>query len=112
MALESVLRILFDNVRRYGDGLLHLRVQCDYDEFSLTVWDAGRASSDHLVARLNSGKLMSQDRHGLGLGTQICRRVMEDHGGSIRFSLTPAGGLMVTLHLDNLKGRRSACGTP
>ena len=49
--------------------------------------------------------------HGLGLGLPICRRIAQEHGGSLVLTSTVGVGTTVTVSLPNRKLREQALGT-
>ncbi len=69
---------------------------------NVIVEDAGDPVTDELL-RLLSTPVTSQKGEGLGLGLSICRTIVEQHGGSIRFEHGRDGlGVRVTVTLPAL----------
>ncbi|MEY2342237.1 ATP-binding protein [Acidithiobacillus sp. IBUN Pt1247-S3] len=101
MALERVMRILFDNVQRYAGRRMQLHGVCHAEGLTLRLWDYGVPVPAQTLASLNSGEMTASSSHGCGLGVRICHRVLAEHGGGVQFSQIPGGGLCVTLILPN-----------
>jgi len=64
----------------------------------LSVQDNGPGFPENLMERLFEPYITSKDK-GTGLGLAIVRRIIEEHGGSIRADNLPRGGASVTIRL-------------
>jgi signal transduction histidine kinase len=64
----------------------------------ITVSDNGPGISPDILARITE-PLFSTRVSGTGLGLPVVRRIMDDHGGSLRIDSTPGQGTQVILGL-------------
>lgn len=77
--------------------IVHLELTQTDRDFYIRVWDKARIEKnvfDHLNEPINSHKTQ-----GLGLGLQIIKGIVENHGGRLRFERTAQGGLAVVISL-------------
>jgi two-component system, OmpR family, sensor kinase len=112
MALKIMVRNLVDNAVRYSPtgGQVNFSVYRDDDRVVLLIEDTGPgiAASDFdiIFEPFNRGSLPRGD--GSGLGLSIARRILDNHGGSIRLenisSSNATTGLRVEVRLP------AACG--
>lgn len=65
----------------------------------VTVRDRGVGMAAEVVARLGEPFFTTRGDRGSGLGVGICRRIVEDHGGSLAFTSTPGVGTTATVRL-------------
>ncbi len=65
----------------------------------VTVRDRGVGMAPDVVARLGEPFFTTRGDRGSGLGVGICRRIVEDHGGSLAFTSTPGAGTTATVRL-------------
>ncbi len=97
LALERVFRIIFDNTRRYGDGVMRIQVFSGHDRTIIQLCDYGPGVSAASLLAMNQGTLPRQSGHGAGIGIRICHRIMRLHEGSLLFQNAADAGLLVTL---------------
>lgn len=71
---------------------------------AITVRDDGVGMAPEVVARLGEPFFTTRGDRGSGLGVGICRRIVEDHGGSLAFASTPGAGTTATVRLPALGG--------
>lgn len=64
--------------------------------WSIVVSDNGPGADDETLEKLGR-PMMSLKESGLGLGLMVVRNILEQNGGRIDFSRSPAGGLAVRL---------------
>ena len=103
-ALGRAVANLVDNAVRHASAAVTVDVRHRDGWVELTVDDDGpgvaAADRDRVFerfTRLDEGR--SRDAGGSGLGLAIVRDVVEAHGGSVRLSRAPAGGLRAAVRL-------------
>ena len=99
-ALENVIR---NGIKYTAPGTrVTVEAERDGDSLRVRVADAGpgvpEAELDAIFVPFFRGADREQQR-GYGLGLAIARRAIQAHGGSIRASNRPDGGLQVEIHL-------------
>lgn len=67
-------------------------------ELAIRVADTGRGIPDELEPRIFEPFFSSKET-GTGLGLSISKRIVEDHGGTIRAANQPGGGAVFTVRL-------------
>ena len=87
--LDVLVRNLVDNALRYtpDEGHVEVRVQALGDRVRMSLSDSGPGLSDEAL-RTVRGRFARGDGNaaeGVGLGLSIVERVVELHGGSLRF---------------------------
>lgn len=99
LALERLVRNLFDNSARYGAERVRIDATIAAETLSVRFSDDGPGlptaedSDEDLAAR------DSHARAGSGVGMLLCRRIATLHGGAISFVNGVDGGLAVSLTL-------------
>jgi hypothetical protein len=69
----------------------------------MDVADTGAGVSPESVIRIFEPFYSTKEiGHGTGLGLSICKKIMEEHRGSIRVSAAPGGGTLFSLFLPYL----------
>ena len=71
-------------------------------EVVLTVADRGAGMTPEVLARLGEPFFSTRGERGTGLGIGISRRIVAEHGGTIRFDSTPGEGTRVTVTVPGL----------
>jgi signal transduction histidine kinase len=71
----------------------------DGGEVAITVADQGTGMAPEVVARLGEPFFTTRGERGTGLGLGISRRIVDEHGGAIRFDSAPGAGTTVTVTL-------------
>lgn len=95
-----VQNLLSNAVRHVPAGkAVEISLDARADAVALRVVDHGCGVPETQRARLSERFLRLGPSAGAGLGLSIVRRVVERHGGSLRFDETPGGGLSVCLEL-------------
>jgi signal transduction histidine kinase len=79
-------------------GTLTIDLWQDGTSVEISVADSGPGVAEDFQSRLFE-PFASTRETGLGLGLVICRRIVEDHGGSIRGENPPSGGARFTVRL-------------
>lgn len=99
----AMLDNLVHNAIRCGASAQGIRLALTHEgsEAIWTVTDHGPGLAADQLDRINQGHKPSTDRHegGTGLGLHIAVRAAQRHGGTLRLSETPGGGLTVTVRL-------------
>jgi signal transduction histidine kinase len=97
-ALGQVLRNLFDNAVKYGDGMKWLGISARLagKAIEIEIMDHGpgipRNELPHVFEPFFRGKRAVDDQiHGTGLGLSLAKRIIEANGGTVRVSSSPAG---------------------
>jgi len=96
--IEQVLRNLLGNAIKFTDeGEVGIRAQVRGDTFLISVWDTGSGIAAEHHRRIfgtfeqgNPG--IAQAKGGAGLGLDIARRVVGQHGGHIWVESSPGAG--------------------
>jgi signal transduction histidine kinase len=104
--IEQVLDNLVENALKYTTNgePPEIRLAAGGGMVSIAVVDHGigipRADRHRIFERFfRASNAESITDTGLGLGLYICRRIVEEHGGHIRFDPTPGGGTTFTIAL-------------
>ena len=104
--IEQVVENLLENAYKYGadDEPPALRIWHEGTEARIAVIDHGAGISSGERERIferfyRSPNARSITDTGMGLGLYICRRIVEDHGGSIWAEPTPSGGATFVIAL-------------
>lgn len=71
-------------------------------EVVLTVADHGAGMTPEVLGRLGEPFFSTRGERGTGLGIGISRRIVAEHGGTIRFDSTPGQGTRVTVTVPGL----------
>jgi two-component system osmolarity sensor histidine kinase EnvZ len=102
-ALKRCLANLIDNAIAHGDKV-QVAVKSATDAVIVDVDDNGPGISEELYeeafrpfSRLDETR--SRNQKGVGLGLAIARDVARSHGGDIKLSRSPLGGLRASLRL-------------
>ncbi len=104
--LRELLINLLDNAIKYGRENTPIAVVIDSSEQQvfLSVENAGDGIPPDQLARLGTpffrvDKQLSRERGSSGLGLSICRKIVEEHGGEIRFQSRLNESVTVTVAL-------------
>jgi signal transduction histidine kinase len=101
--MKRALRNLIENAVKYG-GRAHVELVRDTREVRIDVKDDGPGMPEDRMAdmmepftRIEESR--SRDTGGAGLGLALVRAIMMEHGGELRLSNRPEGGLCAGLVL-------------
>lgn len=105
--IERVLLNLLENCARYTNAGGRVEVcgrVCD-GRLHLVIDDSAPGVPEALLDRLGERFFRvepsrSRQSGGAGLGLSLCRQIVADHGGELRFSASPLGGLRAEIVLD------------
>ena len=81
-----------------GDGAVTISTAREKRLVRITVADTGDGMTQDQLARALAGFYTTRP-HGTGLGLAVVRRLVADHGGSIRVDTVPHRGTTVTVDL-------------
>jgi len=98
--LRAVIHNLVRNSREAmpGGGALTVRTRQAGEGIDLQVADTGGGMPPEVLARVFEPFYTTKER-GTGLGLAYARRVVAEHGGTIRCESSPGRGTVFTLHL-------------
>ena len=109
-ALEMTLVVsnLYKNAaeacREGKDARIEVRLFRTQDGIFLTFADNGKVLEAKDIEDL-AVPLKTSKESGLGLGLSIVRRIVESHGGDVKFEALNPKGLCVTIHLPEIEGQ-------
>ena len=95
-ALTNLVRNALDELPSGGRVRLSARESDDWVE--LTVDDDGPGIPTSMAERLFDA-FMTSKSDGTGIGLALCRKVFEEHGGSIEIGVSPLGGARFVVQL-------------
>src|SRR5512134_1520080 len=101
-ALDNLVTNAIDAMTDGGTLTLTTRTACENGTYYVVmdVSDTGPGISPDLVQRIFEPFYSTKEvGHGTGLGLSICKKIMEEHRGSIRVSATPGGGATFSLFI-------------
>ncbi|MGE5285026.1 MAG: sensor histidine kinase [Actinomycetota bacterium] len=101
-ALDNLVTNAIDAMKGGGTLTLSTRTACENGtRFAvIDVADTGPGIPPDLAGRVFEPFYSTKEiGHGTGLGLSICKKIMEEHRGSIRVSAAPGGGAMFSLYL-------------
>lgn len=101
-ALDNLVTNAIDAITDSGTLTLATRTTCENGTHYVVidVSDTGPGISADLVKRIFEPFYSTKEiGHGTGLGLSICKKIMEEHRGSIRVSAAPGGGAMFSLFI-------------
>ncbi len=116
--LECLLLNLLSNAFKFiraDEKLVRLEIRVNREWVELALSDTGSGIAPELLEtvfdRYLHTRRLDPPPHGLGLGLPICRRIAQEHGGSLVLTSTVGVGTTVTVSLPNQKLREQALGT-
>lgn len=101
----QVLNNLLSNAIKYSPqgGTIKIKTVTDKDKVTVSIVDPGLGMSpqqvEHIFDRFYRGEFENFETSGLGLGMNIVKQVIEDHGGDIWVSSHLGEGTTVTFTL-------------
>ena len=101
-ALDNLVTNAIDAMTDGGTLTLATRIVCENGTHyvAIDVSDTGPGISPDLLKRIfNPFYSTKRIGQGTGLGLSICKKIMDEHRGSIRVSATPGGGAMFSLFI-------------
>ena len=116
--LECLLLNLLSNAFKFirvDEKLVRLEIRVNREWVELALSDTGSGIAPELLEtvfdRYLHTRRLDPPPHGLGLGLPICRRIAQEHGGSLVLTSTVGVGTTVTVSLPNRKLREQVLGT-
>jgi two-component system sensor histidine kinase HydH len=88
-------------------GRLEVCLRGDQEAVELSVSDTGPGIAASIQPRLFE-PFVSDKETGLGLGLSVSKRIVEDHGGTLRGKNRPDGGASFVLRLPAMSGAFAA----
>ena len=87
-----------------ADGLIRFEGRSDENGYTLVIKDNGRGMSSEDMNRITEAfymadKSRARKEGGAGLGLSLCRRIVELHGGTMKFESRLERGTAVTVRL-------------
>jgi nitrogen fixation/metabolism regulation signal transduction histidine kinase len=101
MAVRNIIINAIESIP--GRGEIRLSINRSEDELTLEVRDTGQGMPPDVLARIFEASF-STKAAGAGLGLPIAKKIVEDHGGSIRIDSRPGRGTQVFVLLPVTKG--------
>ncbi len=95
--VQQVMVNLLDNAIKFtpANGAIGITAQEHAKEISVTVWDDGEGilpqDREHIFDRFFTANKAHTAGKGTGLGLSICKRIMEQHGKTIKLLPTHSG---------------------
>lgn len=92
-AIDALATVEDGRARRIG-----IEARSDEKEIRIRISDTGPGMKPELLARVFDPFVTTKDvGKGTGLGLAVCRRIVEEHGGSITAESTPGEGSVFTV---------------
>jgi signal transduction histidine kinase len=82
-----------------GGGSLHVGCERFNGHCVVSVGDSGSGMSEDVQRRIFEPFFSHGKPHGTGLGMAIVRKIVEEHGGTVRVKSRPAQGTVVSIEL-------------
>jgi signal transduction histidine kinase len=101
-SLDNLVTNAMDAMTGGGTLTLSTRTKCENGTHYVVmdVSDTGPGISPESVKRIFEPFYSTKEiGHGTGLGLSICKKIMEEHRGSIRVSAAPGGGATFSLYI-------------
>ena len=115
--LERMMLNLLSNAFKFTQkgGRITLEIRVEPQRVELRLTDTGCGIEPELLETVFDRYLHTErvdpPPHGLGLGLPICRRIAQEHGGSLLLTSRPGEGTTVTVSLPNKKSPRQELNT-
>jgi len=101
-SIDNLVTNAIDAMTDGGALTLATRTECDNGTryVVIDISDTGPGISPETIKRIFEPFYSTKEiGHGTGLGLSICKKIMEEHRGSIRVSAAPGGGAMFSLFI-------------
>jgi two-component system, NtrC family, sensor histidine kinase HydH len=96
--LQAFLNLTINGIEAAPQGSVTIALRSDGHTCSILFCDSGGGIAPEALGRLFEPFVTTKER-GTGLGLAICRRIVHEHGGTIRGENAPDGGAVFTIML-------------
>ncbi|MCX8159313.1 MAG: ATP-binding protein [Candidatus Saccharicenans sp.] len=96
VAIRNILINAIEAIK--GPGLVQISLRDKGDELELVIKDTGCGIPQDVAAHIFEPYFSTKEK-GTGLGLPICKRIVEEHEGTIRLESQPGQGTTVTITL-------------
>jgi signal transduction histidine kinase len=106
MVKQVLLNLLRNSVEAYGESnanrMLEIETKVEEENYVIQVKDNGKGMPESVLKQLGKPFFTTKER-GTGIGIPLCKKIIEDHGGSFRVDSTYSVGtnVIITLPLGN-----------
>ncbi|MDH4272244.1 MAG: ATP-binding protein, partial [Candidatus Aminicenantes bacterium] len=94
IAIRNVFINAVEAIR--GKGEIEIKIKAETDSLSLAVRDSGIGMAKDVVEKIFDSYFSTKDV-GTGLGLPIAKKIIEDHGGTIRVESEVQEGTLITI---------------
>jgi nitrogen fixation/metabolism regulation signal transduction histidine kinase len=96
--IKIAIRNIFINAVEaiHGKGEIEIGIKAETDSLSLAVRDSGIGMAKDVVEKIFESYFSTKDV-GTGLGLPIAKKIIEDHGGTIRVESEVQEGTLITI---------------
>ena len=98
-AILNLGRNAAEAMQPQGGGTFTIGITREQDDVVMTFADTGPGVPESIRANLFESFVTQGKEHGTGLGLAIVKRIVEEHGGTIRFDTASGQGTTFTLTL-------------
>lgn len=97
--LTNLIKNASDAIEGREDGWIRISLQPDGTSARIDVSDNGCGIPESLLERVWQPFFTTKGERGNGLGLDVCKRLVESHGGTIECDSIPEAGTTFTIHL-------------
>jgi signal transduction histidine kinase len=98
--ITNLVRNAIESTEAPG-GKVSLTIEADGNALVMSVRDNGKGIPEEIEGRLFEHFVTAGKAGGTGLGLAVCKRIVEDHGGTISAQSRPGRGAVFTFNLPN-----------
>jgi len=96
VAIRNILINAIEAIK--GQGQIEVSLRENEDQLELEIRDSGCGIPEEVAAHMFEPYYSTKEK-GTGLGLPICKRILEEHEGSIKLESRPGQGTTVTIIL-------------